>query len=280
MGYPDPMHILLTNDDGHEAPGILALQRALKVSGHRVSMVAPSEEQSSTSMSPTPHRSIALQQLDAHSWHLDARPADTVLVALRHLLRDDPPDLVLAGINFGPNLGTGLHRSGTIGAAVMALINGFPAIAVSAGMFYHERKHSPRRFPSTHEVLDPAAEFTCTVIESLQSSAAQGQGLLPQGVLLNINYPALPKSDIKGVLYPEVSNGHLVELRYNRCKDTGHLIPCYYPGEALENPQQESGDIRAHMEGYITISTVKPHWNAPAELTEQIQSRLSKVDKL
>ncbi len=275
MGYPDPMHILLTNDDGHQAPGILTLQRALKVSGYRVSMVAPSEEQSSTSMSTTTHRSIDLQQLDAHSWHLDARPADAVMVALRHLLRDDPPDLVLAGINFGPNLGTGLHRSGTIGAAVMALINGFPAIAVSAGMFFHERKHSPRRFPSTHEVLDPAADFTCTVIESLQSSAVQGQGLLPQGVLLNINYPALPKNEIKGVLYPEVSNGHLVELGYKHCKDTGHLIPCYYRGKALEKPQQESGDIRAHLEGYITISTVKPHWNAPAELADEIQARLS-----
>ena len=153
MGYPEPMHILLTNDDGHEAPGILALQRALKASGHRVSMVAPSEEQSSTSMSTTPHRSIALQQLNEQSWHLDARPADAVLVALRHLLRDDPPDLVLAGVNFGPNLGTGLHRSGTIGAAVMALINGFPAIAVSAGMCFKNAKIHPAAFPAPMKYL-------------------------------------------------------------------------------------------------------------------------------
>lgn len=275
MRYPDPMHILLTNDDGHEAPGILALQRALKAGGHRVSMVAPSEEKSATSMCITPHRSIALRQLDADSWHLDAQPADTVLVALRHLLEGDLPDLVLCGINFGPNLGIGLHASGTIGAAVMAILNGFPAIAVSAGMFFHESKHAPRPFPSTHEVLDPAAEFTCTIIESLQTSAKQAQGLLPQGVLLNINYPALPKDEIKGVFYPEVSNGHMVELGYSHCKDTGHLIPHYYPGVDPEKPQQESGDIRAHMEGYITISTVKPHWNAPAELADEIQARLS-----
>lgn len=275
MSYPDPMHILLTNDDGHEAPGILALQRALKTAGHRVSMVAPSEEQSATSMCTTPYRSIALQQVDADSWHLDARPADTVLVALLHLLDDDPPDLVLSGINFGPNLGTGLHASGTIGAAVMALINGFPAIAVSAGMFFHEYNHSPLCFPSTHEVLDPAAEFTCSIIKSLQSSVPQGQGLLPQGVLLNINYPPLPKEDIKGVFYPEVSNGRMIELGYSRCQDTGHVIPRYYPGVDPEKPQQESGDIRAHMEGYITISTVKPNWNAPAELANEIRARLS-----
>jgi len=213
------MHILLTNDDGHEAPGIRALHHALNAHGHRVTMVAPSKEQSATSMCTTPHRSIALQQLDADSWHLDARPADTVLVALVHLLEDDPPDLVLSGINFGPNLGTGLHASGTIGAAVMALINGVPAIAVSAGMFFHEYNHSPRRFPSTHDVLDPAAEFTCTIIESLQTSTTQDQGLLPQGVLLNINYPPLPKNEIKGVFYPEVSNGRMIGLGYSRCKE-------------------------------------------------------------
>lgn len=274
MRYPDSMHILLTNDDGYDAPGILALQRALKASGHRVTMVAPSEEQSATSMSTTPHRSIALQQLDADSWHLDARPADTVLVALNHLLVEDPPDLVLAGINFGPNLGIGLHASGTVGAAVMALIHGFPAIAVSAGMFFHERKHSPQ-FPSTHEILDPAAEFTCTILESLQSSATPGQGLLPQGVLLNINYPPVPKSEIKGVFYPEVSSGHMIKLAYSRCKDTGHVIPRYYPGVDPDNPQRESGDIRAHMEGYITISTVKPQWSAPVELADEIRARLS-----
>jgi len=222
----------------------------------------------------TPHRSIALQQLDENSWHLDAMPADTVLVGLRHLLGDDPPDLVLSGINFGPNLGVGLHASGTIGAAVMALINGVPAIAVSAGMFFHEYNHAPR-FPSTHDVLEPAAEFTCTIIESLQSSATPEQGLLPEWVLLNINYPPLPKGEIKGVFYPEVSNGHMIELGYSRCEDTGHVIPRYYPGVDPEKPQQESGDVRAHLEGYITISTVKPHWNAPAELADDIQARLS-----
>jgi len=275
ISYPDPMHILLTNDDGHQAPGILALQRALKNEGHRVTMVAPSNEQSATSMSTTPHRSIALQQLEKDCWHLDARPADTVLVALRHLLEGDLPDLVLSGVNFGPNLGQGLHASGTVGAAVMALLNDVPAIAISAGMFFHEYNYSPRRFPSTHEVLDPAAEFTCTIIESLQSSAIQGQGLLPQGVLLNINYPPLPKNEIKGVFYPEVSNGHMIKLGYSRCKETGHVVPRYHPGVDPENPQQESGDIRAHMEGYITISAVKPHWDAPVEVKEEIQARLA-----
>jgi 5'-nucleotidase len=238
-------------------------------------MVAPSEEQSATGMCMTANRSIALKQLGANSWHLDARPADTVLVALRHLLQDDPPDLVVSGINFGPNLGIGLHSSGTIGAAVMALLHGIASIAVSAGMHFHETNHSPCRFPSTHEVLDPAATFTCSIIDSLQTSAPAGQALLPPGVLLNINYPPLPRREIKGVFYPEVSDGHMIELDYSRCEDTGHVIPRYLPGVDPDKPQQESGDIRAHMEGYITISAVKPQWNAEADLADEIRGRLS-----
>jgi len=279
MNNPEPLHILLTNDDGHQAPGIQALQRVLKQAGHRVSMVAPSAEQSSTGMSVTSRRNLALEQLEEGSWHLDGQPVDTVLVALSHLLEDDPPDLVLSGVNFGPNLGVGLHMSGTIGAAVMASIAGFPAIAVSAGMHFHEIDHSPRRFPSTWEVLEPAAEFTRSVIGSLQSSPDENDRLLPDGVLLNINYPALPREQIKGILYPEVSTGHMIELGYHRCDETGHVVPCYYPGVDPEQPHKEEGDVRAHLEGYITISPVKPRWNPPASQAEELRNRLNGLER-
>ena len=279
MNNPEPLHILLTNDDGHQAPGIQALQRILKRAGHRVSMVAPSAEQSSTGMSVTSRRNLALEQLEEGSWHLDGQPVDTVLVALSHLLEDEPPDLVLSGVNFGPNLGVGLHMSGTIGAAIMASIAGFPAIAVSAGMHFHEIDHSPRRFPSTWEVLEPAAEFTCSVIDSLRSSPDENNRLLPDGVLLNINYPALPREQIKGILYPEVSTGHMIELGYHRCDETGHVVPRYYPGVDPEQPQREEGDVRAHLEGYITISPVKPRWNPPASQAEELRNRLNGLER-
>jgi len=274
----DSLHILLTNDDGHEAPGIQALHRVLNQTGHRVTMVAPSTEQSSTGMSVTSRRNLALEQLDEGLWHLDGQPVDTVLVALRHLLEDDPPDLVLAGINFGPNLGIGLHMSGTIGAAIMASLNGIPSIAVSAGMHFHEVNAAPRRFPSTYEVLEPAAEFTCSVIDSLRRSGDETDRLLPQGILLNINYPALPRNEIRGVLYPEVSSGHMIELGYHRCDQTGHVVPRYYPGVDPQQPHKEEGDVRAHLEGFITVSMVKPRWNPPASQTEELRKRLIDID--
>ncbi len=276
MKNNDPLHILLTIDDGHQAPGIRALQRVLKQAGHRVSMVAPSTEQSATSMGVTSRRNLTLEQLESDSWHLDGQPVDTVLVALRHLLKDKPPDLVLSGINFGPNVGTALYMSGTIGAAIMASLNGVPAIAVSAGMRFDE---VGTEFPSTHDVLEPAAEFVCSVLDSLQSSVGNNGRLLPKQVLLNINYPALPRDQIKGVLHPEISAGHIIDLAYHRCDETGHVVPRFYPGVDPAEPQKEDGDVRAHLEGYITISAVKPRWNPPAKQARKLRKRLNGLVK-
>jgi 5'-nucleotidase len=271
MKDPKPLHILLTNDDGHRAPGIQALHRVLKRTGHRVSMVAPTTEQSATGMGVTSRRNLALEQLETDTWHLDGQPVDTVLVALRHLLEDNPPDLVLSGINFGPNLGTALHMSGTIGAAIMATLNGFPSIAISAGMRFDE---IDTQFPSTHEVFEAAAEFTCSVIDSLRSSVSRKGRLLPRDVLLNINYPALPREQIKGVLHPKISAGNMIRVGYHRCTETGNVVPGFYLGVDPEQPHKEAGDVRAHMEGYITISTIKPRWNPPAKQAKKLEKRL------
>ena len=269
-----PLHILLTNDDGHQAPGIQTLHRVLKQMGHRVSMVAPSTEQSATGMGITSRRNLALEQLETDYWHLDGQPVDTILVALRHILEDSPPDLVLSGINFGPNLGTALHMSGTIGAAIMATLNGFPSIAVSAGMRFDE---IDSQFPSTHDVFDAAAEFTCSVIDSLRTSTTRNGRLLPKEILLNINYPPLPRDLIKGVLHPKISAGNIIQMGYHRCAETGHVVPGFYPGVDPEQPQNEAGDVRAHMEGYITISTIKPRWNPPAKQARKLEKRLEAV---
>ena len=268
------LHILLTNDDGYEAPGIRSLYRVLSESDHHVSMVAPSTERSAAGMAVTGHRNLALQQTGETSWHLDGKPADTVLVALRHLLENNPPDLVISGINFGPNLGTDLHISGTFGAAAIAAILGVPAIAVSAGLHPGEADREPRRFPSTHEVLEPAAVFTRSVVESLNASMGPDARLLPRNVLLNINYPALPAEQIKGIVHPEVSDGHVVELVYQRCSETGQLVPGYRLGVDLDKLHDEDGDVRAHLEGYITVSAVKPCWNPPAEEALELNQRL------
>jgi 5'-nucleotidase len=272
------LHILLTNDDGYDAPGIVMLHRVLREAGHRVSMVAPRGQKSATSMSMTTRETLPVSQVNEDHWHLDGQPVDTILVALRHLLDEETPDLVLSGINYGPNLGIGLHLSGTVGAAAIAAINGVPAIAVSAGMQFHEYEHEPVPFPTTHAVLEPAARFTCDIIRDLHTSRDGDDRLLPHGMMLNVNYPALQPGEIKGVMYPEVSDGHMIELEYSRCKHTDHVVPNYRRNVwELEN---EEGDIRAHMEGFITISAVRPNWNPPVSEVDAIRSRLNGIDKI
>ena len=277
MSDSQGLHILLTNDDGYLAPGIVTLQKTLEQAGHRVSLVAPSGQKSATSMSMTTREGLPLSQFDDNSWHLDGQPVDTILVALRHLLENETPDLVLSGINYGPNLGIGLHLSGTVGAAVIAILNDIPAIAVSAGMQFHEYDHEPVPFPTTHAVLEPAAKFTCEIINSLVDTPSECGGLLPNGMMLNINYPALPEDEIKGVVYPEISGGHMIELEYYRCEKTNHVIPQYRRN--VWEHENEDGDIRAHMEGYITVSAVRPHWNPPKKEVNEIIRRLSKADE-
>ena len=136
---------------------------------------------------------------------------------------------------------------------------------------------SPPVFPSTHSVLEPAAGFTCRVIESLRDSAGPDGRLLPPGILLNINYPPLPPDRIRGVLYPEVSGGHLIELGYQRCDETGHVIPRYHANVDPARPDREAGDVRAHMEGYVTISPVKPGWNPSREESGPLVERLDGI---
>ena len=274
------LHVLLTNDDGHKAPGIRALSRILKQAGYQVSMVAPSNEQSATGMAVTSRRHLALEQFEESGWHLDGQPADTILVALRHLLESNPPDLVISGINFGPNLGQGLHMSGTIGAAIMAAQMGVPAIAISAGMQFDEINHSPRRFPSTYQVFEPAARFACSVVESLGNSRGPGEPLLPGNILLNINYPALPRDKIKGVLYPEISGGKIIGLDFDLCDETGNMIPRFYPGADPEQPHKEVGDSRALLEVYIPFSAIRQYWNPTANEVEAVRKRLAGRDAI
>ena len=125
--------------------------------------------------------------------------------------------------------------------------------------------------------LKPAAAFTCSVIDSLRSVNGSGSPLLPQGVMLNINYPPLPPEQIRGVLYPEVSGGHMIQLAYRRNEDNGHVEPFFVPGVDPAEPQREHGDVRAHLEGYITISPVKPSWNPSEEEAGQVRESLASL---
>lgn len=123
------MRILLVNDDGWNADGIVALWSTLKPH-HDVFLVAPDRERSAVSHSFSLHQPIRLKQVDTQMFHTTGTPADCVYIALRHVM-PTMPDLVISGVNNGPNLGQDVFYSGTVAGAREAAIHGIPALAVS-----------------------------------------------------------------------------------------------------------------------------------------------------
>jgi len=163
-------HILVTNDDGIHSVGLRALVAALEGLG-TVSVVAPAEERSGHAQSITLRRPIGVEQITEREWAIDGTPTDAMIIALAKLF-PEPPDLVLSGINCGANMGENVYYSGTVGAAMEAVIHSIPAAALSIA--YRNK-----------ESIDfaPAAQFARRLGELMLKDG------LPKGVLLNVNVP-------------------------------------------------------------------------------------------
>src|SRR5580704_7234233 len=127
----DKCRILVSNDDGIESPGIRLLEKIARALSQDVWVVAPEQEQSGASHSLTTRRPLRLNELGDRRYAVDGTPTDCVLLAIKRLLREHPPNLVLAGINGGSNVGEDLTYSGTVAAAMEATLLGIPAIALS-----------------------------------------------------------------------------------------------------------------------------------------------------
>ncbi len=173
--------ILVSNDDGILAPGLQVLAQSLKRLG-KVTVVAPSQERSTTGHSLTLHKPIRIEPTHSGFYSINGTPADCVYIGIKKLLRSKP-DLVVSGINRGPNLGSDTHYSGTVAVAREATFLKVPAIAISL----------------VHEGLDndidfgPAAEYAYQIAKEVLKRG------LPEQILLNVNVPELPLRDIKGI---------------------------------------------------------------------------------
>ncbi|MBN1283472.1 MAG: 5'/3'-nucleotidase SurE [Proteobacteria bacterium] len=169
--------ILVSNDDGVGSKGIVVLSRALRALG-RVVVVAPDKERSASSHSITLHRPLRVERLSRDEYSADGTPTDCVLLAVHGLL-GQRPDLIVSGVNHGPNLGDDVHYSGTVSVAFEGGILGIPSIAVSC--------------MGSGSGLHSAAEIACEIGEKVLRRG------LPRGIVLNVNVPDLPMCMIKGV---------------------------------------------------------------------------------
>lgn len=170
------MHIMVTNDDGIHAPGILALAAAMRELGE-VTVVAPDRERSAAGHSLTLHSPLRVFELRAGFFAVDGTPTDCVNMGINSLL-PFRPDLVVSGINHGPNLGDDITYSGTVAAAMEATMMGIPAMAVSLAT--HERSG---HFPAAAEVA----------LRLARQILANG---LPPDTFLNVNVPDCPAQEM------------------------------------------------------------------------------------
>ncbi|MDK2926299.1 MAG: 5/3-nucleotidase, partial [Bacillota bacterium] len=176
------MFVLLTNDDGIEAPGLLALAREFH-SRHELAIVAPDRERSATAHAITVDRPLRAKKIEhalGPAWAVSGTPGDCVKLALTTLL-PRRPDVVISGINRGPNLGTDIFYSGTVAAALEGVFFGLPAIAVSLATHAATADYSL------------AARVASAVAQHLTDKPTLSQALL------NINVPALPDKEIRGI---------------------------------------------------------------------------------
>ena len=234
------MTILLTNDDGIYAPGLTALYRELQRLGD-VKVVAPESEQSAVGhaislTTPLRVKEVALDG-GVQGWAVSGTPADCVKIALAELL-PEAPEMVVSGINLGPNVGINVLYSGTVSAATEAAILGVKGVALSLNSY------------------DKSADFATAALLARELLARlQDWEHWSNGICLNVNLPALPRERVKGVRITRQDTGPLVEHFERRVDPRQHVY--YWLAEINErrapDPETDYGALAA---GYISITPI------------------------
>ncbi|ROS22910.1 5'/3'-nucleotidase SurE [Raoultella terrigena] len=265
------LKILIVNDDGCASPGSTSLQDKLAAKGYDVWMVAPATNQSGIGSAITfkPSKIFDLQKVADRRYCFPGTPADAVDFGLHGLLKDAPPDLVISGVNDGPNTGMAQVNSGTVSAAARAVRYGIPAIAASIGYIFSDEEMK-NGWPATHQYWPESVDYVVGVIDTLSAKRTPGAPLLPKGSGLSINYPPLAKAEIKGVRYVDNEAFPTPQIGYELTAD-GKAKQILNP--AALAPTLDDTDSGWLNKGYITYTLFDGAWNAP-QFTGQYKALL------
>lgn len=225
-----PPRILVSNDDGIYSEGLRKLATALEPLGE-VFIVAPDREQSAASHALTLNRPLRILQLEEREWIVDGTPTDCVNLAVTKLLREAKPDIVVSGINFGPNLGDDVTYSGTISAAFEGALLNIPSIAFSALI-------------GEHFSFDRCAAFAADLTKVVLA------GERNPGVILNVNFPV---GQFAGVRVTKLGKRSYPESVIERLDPRGRK---YYwiGGEPAVWHAGEGTDFEAIQSGFVSIT--------------------------
>jgi 5'-nucleotidase len=229
------MKILLSNDDGYLAPGLLALADALS-SIADVLTVAPERNHSGASNALTLHKPLSAVKVSDKVYFVDGTPTDCVHIALTGLL-ETKPDLVISGINQGQNMGEDTLYSGTVAAATEGYLFGVPAIAFSQA-------------EKGWQFIDDAARFALNIVK-------QNLDYLDKPFLLNVNIPSCRYADIKGVQATRLGRRHQAEPML-KSTDPRNGDPIYWIGPpGLAKDAGPGTDFYVLEQGYVSVTPLQ-----------------------
>ncbi|OIO06208.1 MAG: 5'/3'-nucleotidase SurE [Desulfovibrionaceae bacterium CG1_02_65_16] len=233
------MRILLTNDDGIQAVGLRAMHRALVAAGHEVHVVAPVTEQSAVGHAVTlsaPLRVKEFREADFFGLGVTGTPADCVKLGLSTLVKDRP-DMVVSGINAGPNVGVDILYSGTVSAATEGALMGYASLAVSMDDFKPVD-------------LSGQAAYAAALLPRLPLAD------LPEKCVLNLNFPARPIGEVLGLKLCPHTRVAYEDWYEERVDPRGH--PYYWMCGELKSERIAPGrDRRLLTEGWVTLTPLK-----------------------
>jgi 5'-nucleotidase len=235
---PDGPRILITNDDGINAPGLRALERIARGLSSEVFVVAPETNQSGASHSLTMHRPLRIRRISAKRFAVDGTPTDCVMLALQSIIKDAAIDLVLSGVNHGGNLGEDVTYSGTIAAAMEATLLNVPAVALSQCCRNGRRVHW-----STAEELAP------DIINRLLSAP------WPKGILINVNFPDCTVRSVAGYQVTAQGKRKLGDELYERIDPRGQ--PYVWIGALRSDETFQPGtDLQAVADHQVSVTPI------------------------
>ena len=229
------MKILVTNDDGYDAPGITVLAEELKKNGHDIIIAAPLKQQSAKSHSISLFKPMKIIEKADNLYAISGTPADCMILASQ-LIVDDSIDLVISGINAGQNMGEDVLYSGTVAAAIEAMFLGYKSIAISLAAYKKQK-------------FITAAKYLCKMLENgIHKEIAKNE-------VLNINVPNLDYEEIKGTKVTCI--GHRIYYNFVReDKDDNGDTVYFIGGDEPHWSQIEDSDANAVKNGYILLRKI------------------------
>ncbi len=245
------MRILLVNDDGIFSPGLKSLNSLAKNFTNDVWTVAPDTERSAASHALTLHHPLRVQKISPRTWSVTGTPTDCVYLALHNILKSKWPDLVLSGINRGSNIGDDITYSGTIAAAMEATLCGIPSIALSqmdngdGTIQWKTAEHWGKKI------------IKCALQRDWFSS-----------VLINVNFPNLTKSEVKGVYVSKQDDQHSSGKFEERIDPRGNTY--YWIGQDKPKKRKlvQGTDVWALENGFVSITPLHLNLTHTPSLTE------------